>query len=316
MKRVSQKDLQKMYEAPSPDMEERIHQVIASLPVQVQEGKVMKKKWFLSAVLALAAILAVGAIGLAATGIYGNRVVDLNGNVTEEEGYTDVQIQEHQAEWSYLEKLLETVPDGDLGIVLDQNHEARADRWLRTVNTQEEFDNAMAGVDYLMVPNRFPDNMELEKAEIYLLGREGVEYHLAEEHTEGQYTVQRYTVDEADTFIYGYRLVYSDPLNPDRKAGVTANLGGVGNMGIAISEGDTAELISIPGMDKALLLHLDEWDLWQIETMRAMDTTIIYGDYPEKESDVANRTLTEEWYMIEGLFVSPDTLKDMIQAGE
>ena len=208
---------------------------------------------------------------------------------------------------------METVPDGDYGVVLDQNHEARADRWRRTVNTREEFDNAMAGVDYFIVPDCFPEGMELAKAEIFLLGREGAEYRLVEERTEGQYTLRCYTVDEADTFIYGYRLVYHDPLNPDRKVSVTAGLSGPYETGIAISEGDTAELISIPGMDKALLLHIDEWDLWQIEMVRTLDTTIAYGAYPEEEGCVMDRTLTQEWYMIEGLSVNPDELKDMMR---
>ena len=139
MKRVSQNDLQKMYEAPSSDLEERIHQTIASLPVQVQEGKAVKRKWFMSAVLALVLILAVGAIGLAGSGIFGNRAVDYDGNVTESEGVTDVQVQELQTEFTDLDKLLEIVPDGEYGIVLDQNNEARADRWRRTVRAGVTF---------------------------------------------------------------------------------------------------------------------------------------------------------------------------------
>ena len=316
MKRVSQKDLQNMYEAPSSKLEERIHQTIASLPVQVQEGKVVKRKWFMSAVLALVLILAVGAIGLAGSGIFGNRTVDFDGNITESEGVTDVQVQELRVEFTDLDKLLEIVPDGEYGVVLDQNNESRADRWRRTVNTRQEFDKAMAGLEYLMVPERFPEGMEFEKAEIFLLGREGAEYHLAEERTEGQYTLRCYTVDEADTFIYGYRLAYSDPMNPDRKASVTAGLSGPYEMSFAISEGDTAELITIPGMDKALLLHIDEWDLWQIEMMRALDTTYTFGAYPEENNDYADRTLTHEWYRIEGVSVSADVLKDMMQVGE
>ena len=276
----------------------------------------MKRKWFMSAVLALVLILAVGAIGLAATGIYGNRTVDYNGNVTESEGFTDVQVQELRAEYTDLDKLLETVPDGEYGVVLDENHEARADRWRRTVNTREEFDKAMAGLEYLMVPERFPEGMAFERAEIFLQGREGAEYRLAEERTEGQYTLRCYTVDEADTFIYGYRLAYSDPVNPDRKVSVIAGLSGPYETSFAISEGDTAELITIPGMDKALLLHIDEWDLWQIEMIRALDTTFTYGAYPEEENDNADMTLTQEVYRIEGLSVSPDMLKDMMRKDE
>ena len=316
MKRVSQNDLQKMYEAPSSDLEKRIHQTIESLPVQVQEGKAVKRKWFMSAVLALVLILAVGAIGLAGSGIFGNRTVDFDGNITESEGVTDVQVQELRAEYTNLDKLLETVPDGEYGVVLDENHEARADRWRRTVDTREEFDKAMAGLEYLMVPERFPEGMAFERAEIFLQGREGAEYRLAEERTEGQYTLRCYTVDEADTFIYGYRLAYSDPVNPDRKVSVTAGLSGPYETGFAISEGDTAELITIPGMDKALLLHIDEWDLWQIEMIRALDTTFTYGAYPEEENDNADMTLTQEVYRIEGLSVSPDMLKDMMRKGE
>ncbi len=316
MKRVSQKDLQKMYEAPSPDMEERIHQTIASLPVQVQEGKIMKRKWTFGTVLALVLVLVLGVAGLAGSGIFGGRVVDLNGNITEEKGYTDVEVQDHQAEWSYLEKLLETVPDGDYGVVLDQNHEAMADRWLRTLNTREEFDNAMAGVDYLTVFDHFPEGMEFEKAEITLICRQGAEFRMAEEHAEGQYTVRRYTVDEADTFIFGYRLIYGDPADPNRKASVSAGLVGPYETGYSISEGDSFESIEIPGMDKALLLHFDEWDLWTIHTEHELNTPLTYGAYPEEPEVDVDRIFTKEWYTIEGLSVSPESLKDIMRTGE
>ena len=167
MKRISQNDLQKMYEVPSPDMEERIHQVIASLPVQVQEGKTVKRKWLMSAVLALVLILAVGAIGLAGSGIIGGRLVDFDGSITESEGITDVEMQQLEAESLEQEKVIATVPEGDFYTI--SNDEMRIGLAAeRTFRTREEFDKAMAGVDYLTVPPRVPEGFELRKAKVFL----------------------------------------------------------------------------------------------------------------------------------------------------
>ena len=313
MKRVSQNDLQKMYEAPSSDLEERIHQTIASLPVQVQEGKVMKKKWFMSAVLALVLILAVGAIGLAGSGIFGNRVVDFDGNITESEGITDVEMQQLEAESLEQDKLIATVPEGDFyTISSEEGRTGLAGR--RTFRTREEFDEAMAGVDYLTVPAQVPEGFELQEAMVSLDIYAGREYRLAEERTEGRYTLKRYTVDEADTFISGYSLVYGDPADRSRKVMIGSGLSGPEPISIAISDGETAEIISVSGMDKAMLVHSEE-DVWALEMLRELESPFNYAGLPDDENNMELQ-YTQEFFVLTGWSVSADVLKDMMQIGE
>ena len=318
MKRVSQKDLQNMYEAPSSKLEERIHQTIASLPVQVQEGKVVKRKWFMSAVLALVLILAVGAIGLAGSGIFGNRTVDFDGNITESEGVTDVQVQELQTEYKELMKIYEKIPDGDLGVIYNDEGQMRSMKMSRVMNNWEEFEKAIAGVDYLTVPERFPEGLELEKAEIYLACRPGGEYRLADEITEGEYTLKRYTVDDVDKYIDAYLLQFRDSVSGEKKLQVASQLSTALPMNFGIDEEDTAEAVSIPGMDNALLFHFTEEDLWALEMRRKLEKPIAFEQVPG--DDLANQfqSYTEEYLEIRTAdgSISPDTLTDMMQMGK
>ena len=318
MKRVSQNDLQKMYEAPSSDLEERIHQTIASLPVQVQEGKVMKKKWFMSAVLALVLILAVGAIGLAGSGIFGNRTVDYDGNVTESEGVTDVQVQELQTEYKELMKIHEKVPDGDLGVIYNDEGQMRSMKMSRVMNNWEEFEKAIAGVDYLPGPVRYPEGLVLEKAEIFLACRAGGEYRLAEESTEGKYTLKRYTVDDADKFICAYLLQFRDSVSGEKKLQVASELCTALPINFGIDEEDTFETVSIPGMDNALLFHFTEGDLWALEMQRKLEKSIAFQQMPG--DDFANQFDSYREAHLEirtaDRSISPDTLTDMMRVDE
>ena len=54
MKRFTQNDLRKMYEAPPQEMTEQIHETISSLPVHGQEEKIMNKKLRISIIVAAA----------------------------------------------------------------------------------------------------------------------------------------------------------------------------------------------------------------------------------------------------------------------
>ena len=314
MKRISQNDLQKMYEVPSPDMEERIHQVIASLPVQVQEGKTVKRKWLMSAVLALVLILAVGAIGLAGSGIIGGRLVDFDGSITESEGITDVEMQQLEAESLEQEKVIATVPEGDFYTI--SNDEMRIGLAAeRTFRTREEFDKAMAGVDYLTVPPRVPEGFELRKAKVFLKCRSGSEYSLTEERNEGKYTLKRYAVDETDRFISGYFLEYGDPADRSRRVTISSGLSGSWPISIEISEGETAEIISVSGMDKAMLVHSEEQDGWSLEMLRELDNPFDCVELPDDESNMELQ-YTKEFCGLTGWSVSADILLDMMQMGE
>ena len=54
MKRITQNDLRKMYEAPPQELTEQIHETISSLPVHEQEEKIMNKKLRVSIIVAAA----------------------------------------------------------------------------------------------------------------------------------------------------------------------------------------------------------------------------------------------------------------------
>ena len=65
MKRCTQHDLQRMYEAPPQELTDRIQETIFSLPVREQEEKIVKKKLSLGAVIAVALLIALMATALA-----------------------------------------------------------------------------------------------------------------------------------------------------------------------------------------------------------------------------------------------------------
>ena len=67
MKRCTQSDLRKMYEAPPQEMTDHIHEMISSLPVREQEEKIVKKKLSFSVIAAVVLMIMLMATALAAT---------------------------------------------------------------------------------------------------------------------------------------------------------------------------------------------------------------------------------------------------------
>ena len=67
MKRCTQSDLRKIYEAPPQELTEHIHEMISSLPVRTQEEKIVKKKLSFSVIAAAALMIVLMATALAAT---------------------------------------------------------------------------------------------------------------------------------------------------------------------------------------------------------------------------------------------------------
>lgn len=65
MKRCTQRDLQRLYEAPPQELADRIQETIFSLPVREQEEKIVKKKLSLSAVIAVVLLIVLMATALA-----------------------------------------------------------------------------------------------------------------------------------------------------------------------------------------------------------------------------------------------------------
>ena len=65
MKRFTQNDLRKMYEAPPQEMTEQIHETISSLPVHGQEEKIVKRKISFSVIGVIALVIVLMATALA-----------------------------------------------------------------------------------------------------------------------------------------------------------------------------------------------------------------------------------------------------------
>lgn len=67
MKNFTQNELRKMYDTPSQELTDQIHQTIASLPYRETEEKIVKKKLSFASVVAIALVLVLMATSLAAT---------------------------------------------------------------------------------------------------------------------------------------------------------------------------------------------------------------------------------------------------------
>ena len=67
MKNYTQNELRKMYDTPSQELTDQIHQTIASLPYRETEEKIVKKKLSFASVVAIALVLVLMATSLAAT---------------------------------------------------------------------------------------------------------------------------------------------------------------------------------------------------------------------------------------------------------
>lgn len=289
MKRYTRNELQRMYEKPSQELTDRIHQTIISLPAQKQEEEIVKKKVSFSIVFVFVILFALAAVAYAAsTGWI--REVTWQGEPVEatNEPYMGPGITDEYTEKSQLiEEVAQSIPDGDYAEISYRGESFsmwKTRKKQKVFSSFEEFRQFMAGVDYLTAPVWLPENTVSFTATVtmdskpkedadendYIIsvdesGNETVElpgcYELIEEKDVKEVHVDHYVLDDADAVVTGYKIILG--IEGHRDIEIDSELSvAIGESSFWLAEGETASPLEVEGVTKALLVSSEDPDMY------------------------------------------------------
>lgn len=230
-----------------------------------EENTQMKKKLSFSFVSVIAILLILGAVAYAATEVYHRISVNWKGETIEEEPWPEITTAPPEimteAELSLMasDLLHHSVAEEEYGIVsytTSYGTPGTSKPISKTYNSWDEFQDAMANTDSLTLPAWVPDGYEFESATLWFGCRKDGEYKLIEEYQDGIMTVERYKVDDTDLVIIGYDITYRESDEAYHYIGVSSRLDEEtdGEDLFGVNEEESATVVTIPGMDDAILI--------------------------------------------------------------
>ena len=169
----TQNDLQQMYEKPSQELTDRIHQTITSFPPQEQEEIIVKKKLPFSVVCVFVILFALAAAAYAASTGWVREVTWQGETVeTTDEPYTGPEMTDDFTKTQqFFEEQVASIPDdeyADIAYYGNGFNICQTRQKQKVFTSFEEFKQYMAGVDYLTVPAWLPENMTGFSATVYM----------------------------------------------------------------------------------------------------------------------------------------------------
>ena len=264
MKRYTQSDLRKIFEEPSQDLKERIHQEISSLPIKEQEEKIVKKK-VSSATIIIAAVIVLAMATALAAGLGGR--VNWLGEVRQESEDavvpTPMPTAEPQATADADEidprfyELLDYSKDREL-IVLSTAHKGTWSSRIQKISTMEDFYAMMdtAAPDF-PVPAGIPEGYVFDRCYVEFGCLPQGEYILTSQtvHPEG-FTESHYTVDPSMDFVIAYNLIFKTEDDADHIfiyafMNISTN---PGEYTFGLSDDQSARVVQVEGMENAIII--------------------------------------------------------------
>ena len=289
MKRYTRSDLQQMYENPSQELTDCIHQAIISLPAQKQEEVIVKKKVSFSIVFVFIILFALAAVAYAAsTGWI--REVSWKGEPVEttEDPYAGPDMTDEDMEkYRIVQELAESIPDeeyAEIGYWGESCNIWRTHKKQKKFSSFEEFRQFMAGIDYLTAPAWLPENtvsfsatvtMDSRTREVtdendYIIsvdesGNETQElpgcFELIEEKEVENVQLTRYALDDANAVVTGYSIVLG--IDGQRDVEIYSELSLALDEGsFWLTEEETTSSLNLEGVTKALLVSSENPDTY------------------------------------------------------
>lgn len=252
-----------------------------------KEEETVKKKLSFSFVSVVAILLILGAAAYAATEVYHRISVNWKGETVEEEepwpGVTTAPPEiMTEAELSIManDLLHHSVAEEEYGRVsytTSYGTPGISKPISKTYNSWDEFQDAMVKADPLTLPAWVPDGYEFESATLWFGCRKDGEYKLIEEHQDGIMTVERYKVDDSDLVITGYDITYRESDEAYHYIGVSSRLEEetIGEGLFGVNEEESATVVTIPGMDDAILISSsNEIKMSRLVMRRELNSTV------------------------------------------
>lgn len=332
MKQYTQSELQKMYMEPSEELKDRIHQEISSLPIKEQEENIVKKKLSFSFVSVIAILLVLVAVAYAATEVYHRIRINWKGETVEE---TEVPIgpeatvvpppdaqmlSDEDLDWMADELLRSAVAEDEYGVVSYETPGGTVGRISpvkKTFGSWDEFREYMNHSSELTLPAWIPDGYGFQEAQVMISCKADGEYKLIEERQKGAITLKRYRIDDSDSVVEWYVIVFreSGENNHYLIAGSSLDDPDADGRTFELTDGQSASVMTIPGMDNALaIVDSNDPTYNRLAMIRRLDRPVEYKMgpvYDDQHTPAESTVSTYESIDVSSPWLDIETLQKM-----
>lgn len=338
MKQYTQSELQKMYMEPSEELKDRIHQEISSLPIKEQEENIVKKKLSFSFVSVIAILLVLVAVAYAATEVYHRIRINWKGETVEETELPigpeptvipppDAQVLMTDEDLVQMadELLRSAVAEDEYGVVSYETPGGTVGKISpvkKSFGSWDEFREYMNHSSELTLPAWIPDGYGFQEAQVMISCKADGEYKLIEERQEGAITLKRYRIDDSDSVVEWYVIVFreSGENNHYLIAGSSLNDPDADGRTFELTDGQSASVMTIPGMDNALaIVDSNDPTYNRLAMIRRLDRPVEYRIgpvYDDQHTPAESTVSTYESIDVSSPWLDIESLKRMFTPGE
>lgn len=332
MKQYTQSELQKMYMEPSEELKDRIHQEISSLPIKEQEENIVKKKLSFSFVSVIAILLVLVAVAYAATEVYHRIRINWKGETVEETEVPigpeatvvpppDAQVlSDDDLDWMADELLRSAVAEDEYGVVSYKapgGTVGRISPVKKSFGSWDEFREYMNHSSELTLPAWIPDGYGFQEAQVMISCKADGEYKLIEERQKGAITLKRYRIDDSDSVVEWYVIVFreSGENNHYLIAGSSLDDPDADGRTFELTDGQSASVMTIPGMDNALaIVDSNDPTYNRLAMIRRLDRPVEYKMgpvYDDQHTPAESTVSTYESIDVSSPWLDIETLQKM-----
>ena len=292
MNTVTQQDFRNLYPAPDTEKKEEMRRTLAALPdrkesrKESRESRPVLRKRRIAFVLA-AALMLVGVTALA-VGLLGGTVVGWGGTprpFSEEELHLPPQ-----EEMDWVSDYLSSCPDDVLTAVIWKDGSNSTFKGVQAViESQEELRRILDAAGFPHPEKLVPDGWTFFGALVYYGCAPDAHYELVseEEFGNGAYITETYSLNEKDRILSGYTIEIEKGSKKGRLSSGASTKERVTSMNIfyPVEDGVEARLVSVPGMEEAMLTAYN--DLTDIQMYRPLETPVaVNANWSSPDTDV------------------------------
>lgn len=158
----------------------------------------------------------------------------------------------------------------------------------RTAKDKEGLTALLKGAEYLPLPKFIPDGYEFVEGKVRYTCCEGGEWRLANQmELEAGVKAAWYQLDAKDAVINGYELLFRSSQEDYHYLSIYVNLSelvDVSDQSFGFIEGQTVQIVDVPGMDNALAVTSDH--ACTLSMRRVLEDTIRVQRFNDIESQI------------------------------